>query len=70
MNKSARFLIVFIVVLAMFALTWRKDSRGMPVGDSFSAFETIAAIPSTVAETTIKTASLHNLVLVEFFAGY
>ena len=70
MNKALRFLIVFMIVLAMFALTWRKDSQGMPAGDSFSSLGPVTPTPSPAAETTVKTAPLRNMVLVEFFAGY
>jgi hypothetical protein len=73
MNKSARFLIVFVIVIAMFALTWRKDSRGALAGDSFSTFGSVTSTPLVVVEATDKVekkASMHNLVLVEFFAGY
>ena len=76
MNKPVRFLIVFIIVVVMFTLTWKidsQDSRGALVGDSFSTFGSIVVTPSAVAENTEdveNTGSLHNLVLVEFFAGY
>lgn len=74
MNKSVRFLIVFIIVFAMFALTWRQDSRGALVGDALSSFGSAVPTPSPVAENTEavenNTARMHNLVLVEFFAGY
>ena len=82
MNKSVRFLIVFIIVVAMFALTRTKDSYACPggqcqegvlVGDSFSTFGSATSTPSAVVEATDKVkkkASMHNLVLVEFFAGY
>jgi hypothetical protein len=73
MNKYVRFLIVFIIVVAMFVLTWRKDSVGALVGDSFSTFGSVTPTPAAVVEAPDKVekkASMHNLVLVEFFAGY
>lgn len=75
MNKYVRFLIVFIIVLMMFALTWKKDPKGVfgaYVSDSVSVFANVTPT-STVAESTTvveNTVSMRNLVLVEFFAGY
>ncbi|MBC7876860.1 MAG: hypothetical protein H7Y59_06780 [Anaerolineales bacterium] len=76
MNKYVRFLIVFIIVVVMFALTWKKDSRGVLgayASDSVSVFANVTPTPTVVLESTDvveNTTSMRNLVLVEFFAGY
>ena len=66
MTKSVRFLIVFIVFLALILFSRRNDSQGVIAGKATTVFR---AESTTVADSTDNSALRKNLVLLEFFSG-